>query len=73
VITCPNCGLPSWRFAGFRQKLRENTVMFATCENCGKVFYIFRTQYDTYTILVEYAEISHGETPHLLVEDVDKD
>ncbi len=69
MIVCPRCGLPEWKPAPapytYRHRGQENTVMIARCENCGVVFYIFRTSLDTYTLEMDKAERKHGTVPHI--------
>ncbi len=66
MIVCPYCNMPDWRSVGLRHRGRENSVYAASCNNCGKIFYIFRTRLGAYSILMEQAEKSHGDIPHLL-------
>jgi len=56
-IQCPYCGSPDWEPAPkpytYRHKGRENSIIWAKCNYCGRYFYIFRTRIETFAIRME--------------------
>ncbi len=55
VITCPYCGMNNWTMVQFlsRRGGSENFIIACRCNNCGKIFYLYKTKFATLTYKLE--------------------
>ncbi|MCG2865728.1 MAG: hypothetical protein RXN89_04640, partial [Vulcanisaeta sp.] len=54
IITCPYCGMNNWSMIQFLSKRgSENFIVACRCNNCGKIFYLYKTKFATLTYKLE--------------------